>query len=522
MRHFHTRLCETSPLYRRWHDHPSHPFVHWTLFVLVMGLFTQAFLTKVDFGLTQGLGTPSHAHDRILVGFRQSASQDLKVEVLARHGLRPRSVIAGIEVHVVGIPAGTLPEAAVAALLRKESASVEFAEVDAILEASLVPDDPWFANWQPDKTQIGAPAAWDSVTGDASHVIAIVDTGVNCAHEDLAANCVPGWNFNGKNDDARDVTGHGTKVAGTAAAAGNNGLGVAGMTWRSKIMPLRVSALDGTAPYSTIAEAVTYAADRGAKVVNASYKAAGSLAVRRAAKYLAGKGGILVVSAGNYGTDTGYDNDPNLISVSAVDPGDVLQSWSSFGGDVDVSAPGCTSATTQNGGGYGSFCGTSNAAPEVAGTLMLVRTASPALTAEQAMDVLFASAKDLGAASWDPSYGWGRIDAAAAVILAIGTATLPPHSDSNAFEIVAFEVTARTATTASIVWTTDAPSTGTVAYGAAADAMLSSSDGTSGTAHSVTLTGLKKNTTYSFRIDATRSEGGETVSAASTFRTKSR
>lgn len=105
----------------------------------------------------------------------------------------------------------------------------------------------------------------------------------------------------------------------------------------------------------------------------------------------------------------------DLIVVSATDPADILYVWSSTGGDVDISAPGCTGATTQNGGGYGSFCGTSNSAPEVAGVLMLMWSAKPVLGADQAQSILFASTLDLGAPGWDPLYGWGRVDAFAAV-----------------------------------------------------------------------------------------------------------
>jgi subtilisin family serine protease len=262
-------------------------------------------------------------------------------------------------------------------------------------------------------------------------ILAIADTGVNCTHEDLSSGCMAGWNFYDNNNDTTDVYGHGTAVAGVAAALGNNNIGVAGNAWQSKIMPLRVSAPDGTATYSAIASAITYAADGGAKVVNVSYQVGGSSTVQSAAKYLKGKGGLLVVSEGNYASDTGNTNSPDIISVSAVDASDVLYSWSSFGSDVDVSAPGCTGATTKADGGYGSFCGTSNSAPEVSGLLMLIWSVNPALTPDQVQNVLFNSTKDLGSVGWDKYYGWGRIDAEVAISMAVSNINPNPNPEPN-------------------------------------------------------------------------------------------
>ena len=125
------------------------------------------------------------------------------------------------------------------------------------------------------------------------------------------------------------------------------------------------------------------------------------------------------MSAGNAGVPTGYSASQDLIVVSATDPNDAIYAWSSTGDDVDVAAPGCTGASTQNGGGYGSFCGTSNAAPEVAGALALVWSAKPGLSPDQAADALFASAIDLGPMGWDAAYGWGRVDMSGAVYEAL-------------------------------------------------------------------------------------------------------
>lgn len=218
--------------------------------------------------------------------------------------------------------------------------------------------------------------------------------------------------------NTNDAHGHGTAVAGVIGAVGNNGIGVAGGAWVTKLMPVVVSESNGAASYSTIASAISYAADNGAKVVNNSYQSGGSAAVQRAAKYLWGKGGVLVVAEGNYGTNTGLKANPYIVSVGAVDSVNALYSWSSFGKDVDVVAPGCTGATTALSGGYGSFCGTSSAAPEVSGLVALIFAANPTLSAKDAVSVLTSSAKDLGAPGVDTQYGSGIINMESALQLA--------------------------------------------------------------------------------------------------------
>jgi thermitase len=531
MRHLHNKLCETSALYRKWHDHPSHPFVHWMLFALAVGICGYAFVTNVRSGYTQAPGEQQatngpkslgrvvgEAQDHVLVKFKPQADDVARTQALGKNGMGKKVAVQQIDLQLATLPKGMTPDKAVGLL--KDDATVEYVEPDLIVEPSLVPNDPWYANWQNDKRQMNAPAAWDATTGASGQVLAVADTGVDCGHEDLAGDCVPGWNFYDNDADASDVAGHGTEVAGVAAAVGNNGVGVAGMTWSSKIMPLRVSAPDGTAAISAIASAITYAADHGAKVVNNSYQTGGSAAIRSAASYLKGKGGLLVVSEGNYGTNTGYDNSPDVISVGAVDPNDALYSWSSFGNDVDVTAPGCTGATTVNHGGYGSFCGTSNAAPETAGALMLVFAANPSLTPDQAQQALFSSAKDLGAAGWDASYGWGRVDAAGAIAAAMHPT--PPPPPPTTVTVMSSSVVPK-ATSAVVTWTTDVPSTGVVRFGASTSLGLSAADATQGTSHSVTLTGLQKSTKYLYAITVASLDGSATsVTPISSFRTKAK
>ena len=366
----------------------------------------------------------------ILIKFKPELPEAAKQKVRTHYGLKPREIlsIGGDNIELLDIPHFyTHPE--VVNLLRlREHPAVEWIEENSILEPALTPNDPWFANWQYDKkVQMHNPQAWDITTGTSNLTLAIADTGVDCSHEDLAANCIAGWNFYDNNSNTEDVYGHGTAVAGIAAAVGNNGIGVAGHVWPCKIMPLRVSGTDGYATYSAIASAVTYAADHGARVVNNSYQTSGSATVRSAGHYLMSKGGLLTVSEGNYGNDAGYSASADLISVSAVDHSDVLYSWSSYGNDVDVAAPGCTGATTVRGNVYASACGTSASAPQTAGVLALILSVNPNLSADQAQNILFNSAIDLGDPGWDKYYGWGRVDAYQAVLLASGASPYTKH-----------------------------------------------------------------------------------------------
>lgn len=366
-----------------------------------------------------------HARGRILVGFRAGVSDAQVNSALATVGGRSQKQIGGLPVHVVGLPArGNGNEAAYVQAL-KNHPLVEFAELDEIVPpADVTPNDPLFSNeWHLAKIQ--APAGWSVTTGSPGVIIAILDSGVNGTHEDLAPKMVPGWNVYDNNSDTHDVTGHGTEVAGTAAAAGNNGLGVVGVAFGCWIMPVRIVQPTGQAAYSDMAAGLTWAADHGARVANISFGASGSQTVQRGAAYFQSLGGVVAMAAGNTGSNYAKADAPAILTVSATDPNDAMYGWSSYGSGIDISAPGCV-YTTQIGGGYGPACGTSFASPIVAGAAALVLSRQPGLSPAQVQSTLEQSADDLGAAGKDIYYGWGRVNLAKALGVG-GSDNQPPN-----------------------------------------------------------------------------------------------
>lgn len=292
---------------------------------------------------------------------------------------------------------------------------------------AVVPGDPLASSWT--YAAASLPEAWDVATGSEDVVIAVVDSGVEASHPDLVGAVVPGHDFVDQDADAADVNGHGTAVAGIAAARANNGLGAAGVCWRCRIMPLRVLRPDGFAQLNTIAGAIDYAVEHGAAVVNVSLYGESRNGALEAAVRRARRSGVLVVAAaGNEGRATpeypaAYED---ALSVGATDESGALATYSSRGQWVKLAAPGCT-PTTLLGGGYGAGCGTSGASPLVAGIVGLLRARAPLATATQIEAALAGSARRVA------DVRFGAVDAFAAVQrLGIPGPTLEPAIEGAA------------------------------------------------------------------------------------------
>jgi thermitase len=352
---------------------------------------------------------------RLLVMPRAGLPEAELTKAVQAHGGRARR-IGRSDLHVVDLPPG-VPETTVVRLMQRNP-HFKFAELDHRIRPSLQANDPYVGSQWHVPVMRAAPA-WDVARGDGI-TIAILDSGIDSTHPDLASGLVAGYNFFDRNTNLTDVTGHGTPVAGTAAARLNNATGVAGLAGSARIMPLRISDASGWATFSAVAEAVTYAADRGARVVNCSYgNMYKSYSVQSAAAYLKNRGGLMVVSAGNSAIDEGQAAGDSIIVVSATTSSDQMAGFSSFGPAVTVSAPGVGILTTSRGSAYGSWNGTSFSAPAVAGVIALMMSANPALGANQVQSLLTSTAVDLGAAGRDNYFGHGRVNAEAAVLAAV-------------------------------------------------------------------------------------------------------
>jgi subtilisin family serine protease len=258
--------------------------------------------------------------------------------------------------------------------------------------------------------------AWGTTSG-AGVTIGVADTGVDLSHPDLTPALVGGANFVDRGAPPADDGGHGTEVAGLAAARGDNGIGIAGVAYQASIMPLKVLRGDGSGVVTDIADALRHSSANGVKVVNLSLIGTdASDTLREAIAQAEASNVVIVVAAGNQGIDidqtpmypAGYPNG-NIISVAAEQTDRVLAEFSNRGpGNVDVTAPGVTVRTTERGGGYGYVDGTSMSAPQVAGAIALLASAHPEWNAAQLRDALFAGA----AARPVPGVGRGAVSVA--------------------------------------------------------------------------------------------------------------
>jgi subtilisin family serine protease len=272
--------------------------------------------------------------------------------------------------------------------------------------------------------RLAAHKAWAASTGEGV-VIAVIDSGVDPEHPDLKDHLLPGWNLVDNSADTRDTRGHGTAVAGAAAAGFNRAQGLSGVAAGARILPLKVTDEMGYTSVNAVVKAIYLAANRGARIVNVSFEfVGGHPAVLQAARYLHERGGMLVVPSGNKGVHQAYPVAPGLMTVAATDEQDAHPAWSTRGPHVTVSAPGQGLLLPKLGGRYGEFNGTSYASPLVAGVLALMVAAYPQASSEELRQALESSALDLGEPGRDPRFGAGRIDADGALRAITAAASL--------------------------------------------------------------------------------------------------
>jgi subtilisin family serine protease len=371
---------------------------------------------------------------RIVVTFHAGTGAAAVDDTLAQGNLTPVGSLLHGGAQVVSVP---IADASATLAALDADPHVASAQLDGVSQVSRTPNDPDFSSQGWSMADPGFPSAWNTTTGSGI-VVAVVDTGVDATHEDLSGAVLPGYNFVAGNTDTDDDYGHGTEVAGVIAGRGNNGLGIAGICWSCKILPVKVLDSSGVGYDSDIANGVEWAADHGAQVINLSIGGPSpDPFLQTAIEYAIGKGALVVIAAGNsgasdptacgYGECGGYpayyaSGLAGAISVGAVDSTDTLYPWSNYGSWVETAAPGCAVSTTMTGGYTGGMvCGTSFSTPEVAGDAALALSLDPSLTpAELEADVEAHVATVQGA----HTIAGGRIDAAG-LVSALATPTAP-------------------------------------------------------------------------------------------------
>jgi len=359
-------------------------------------------------------GAAESVPDELLVRYRPGVEGKERAETRAAVGATLERTMPEPALELVELAGSTPMEAAMNEL--EADPDVLYAEPNYLRSASAVPDDELFGTlWAlenggqlvagragPSDADIDASEAWDVVTGESGVTVAVVDSGVAYDHPDLAANVwanaressgspgvdddgngrvddVRGWDFVDRDNDPSDANGHGTHVAGTIGARGNDGRGVSGVSWRVSLLPVRVLRPDGSGSVSDAIAGYWYAVRAGARVINVSL--GGSGLSRAEADAIAGaRDTLFVVAAGNDGTDNDavpkYPcNHPaaNIVCVAATGRDDALAGFSNFGAaSVDLAAPGEDIVSTHSDGGYAIRTGTSMAAPHVAGVAALL------------------------------------------------------------------------------------------------------------------------------------------------------
>ncbi|TCP58229.1 thermitase [Tumebacillus sp. BK434] len=346
--------------------------------------------------------------DRFLLKVRADKTH----KVLAKYGLTLKKKIGRSDWKLVAVPDG---EALVYAAKLTKDRDVLAAEPDYVMRMSEAPNDPSYDS-QYHLQSLQLERAWGlrkSAGQDVTaQTVAILDTGVDLLHPDLAAQIVSG--YDAVNDDwqADDDQGHGTHCAGIAAAIGNNGVLGTGVNPQAKIMPVKVLDAHGQGYTSDILDGMYFAVDAGADVLNLAFDGGGyQLAFQDAVNYAWSSDRLVVAAAGNrssyqYAYPAAYSN---VISVASTDGSDALSYFSNRGTWVDLAAPGASIYSTRRGGGMTTMSGTSMAAAEVAGLATLIRAAYPDASNEELRDRLFSGAEQVAGAG--SSFWYGRVNA---------------------------------------------------------------------------------------------------------------
>lgn len=388
---------------------------------------------------------PQYAADQVLVKFRPDISEDFVLATIAAYRAKQLKRIPRVGIYQLQIPEDMTVEEMLALL--RQNPDVEHASPNHIARMTATPNDALFRYQYAlnntgqnigipgspsgkDRADIKATEGWEETKGDEDVVIAFIDTGIDLLHPELRDKAISsGRDFVNDDFDATDDNGHGTHVAGIAAAATNNSEGVAGVSWNCKILPVKALDEDGSGFYSWIIEGIIWAADNGADVISLSLGGDTSDQDMAAAlRYAFQKDIVIAAAAGNDSDAVLYPAayDEYVIAVAGTDFNDERVEYSNSGPEIDVAAPAerVLSCVPTWYFGPDSFpyafgFGTSMAVPHVAGLAALIKSIKPWLTSEEIMNVIRFTADDINDAEhpgFDEFIGYGRINMEKALV----------------------------------------------------------------------------------------------------------
>ncbi|WLD93833.1 S8 family peptidase [Alkalihalobacillus sp. AL-G] len=309
----------------------------------------------------------SYELGEVLVKFKDQADKAAKSKALKAVGAKVVPDEDAVKSPFKVLKVGNV-EAVVKAL--ENNPNVEYAEPNYTLKATWTPNDTYYSGYQYGPQNTYTNYAWDITRGSSGQEIAVLDSGVDYNHPDLNGKTIRGYDFVDNDWYPMDLNGHGTHVAGTAAAETNNSTGIAGMAPNTSILAVRVLDANGSGSLADVADGIRYAADAGAEVINLSLGCnCDTQAMEDAVNYAWNSGTVVIAAAGNDGVSTTFEpaSYANVIAVAAVDSRDRIANFSNYGSWVDVAAPGVDIAATYPDNQYVYMSGTSMASPHVAG-----------------------------------------------------------------------------------------------------------------------------------------------------------
>lgn len=378
--------------------------------------------------------------NKILVKFEDHISEFKRTQIHKRCGIKSFLESYNNLYHVVTIEEDDVRKVRNIIALYREIPGVKYAEQNYRMKAYFTPNDEFF-EFQWHLSQINCEEAWDFSTGEGI-TVAVIDTGVNPnGFDGFDGRVIQGRDFVNEDDDSTDDSGHGTHVAGTIGQATNNTIGVAGVAFNSTIMSIKVLGRFGLGSTNFVIDGINWAADNGAQVINLSLGGPErSSILEETINDVHNRGIVIVAAAGNESGPVGFPAAyENVIAVGSVRFDEELSFFSNFGPEIDLVAPGGNLNRDQNNDGlpdgvlqetfrkgfffrrnkftwdFTPLQGTSFSSPHVAGVAALLLEKDPTMTPEEVRNAITSTAKDLGAPGKDDEFGWGLLDAAAAL-----------------------------------------------------------------------------------------------------------